>query len=756
MSQSIEKRKLAAVLAVDVVGYSGAAERDEQGALRAVAALRARLYPVVEAHGGRVFSTAGDGFMSEFPLPSAAVRAAVELLEAAVAAESGLPKIRAGAHLGEVNVEGEDLLGHGVNVAARLMQMATPNSLVVSETVRTPLRRPGVQFTPLGTVSLAKMQETVQAFAFAPAGVALPVPRRAQRRLPVIAAAGAAVVVLAGAGGVLMLQRQPDSYDIQGIELIARSERAEGFPTVSPDGRYLLYVAEDVATHSGDLYMRDFEGGEEVRLTQTPEFEAGPAFSPSGTQLAFARNANPNLSSAQRRPCEIFIRAFPDGLDRRVGSCSFDPFVERLSWTADGRSLIFNDRESAEDPIGRIRILDIGSGVVRDLVEPLSVGLGDFEPSVSPDGSRLAFVRYRAPEIAEVLVFHMRTRRLVSVTDDVKFAHIAWTPDSRALFVSTGRELWVWPADGSGAGRRILVGMRDILRPVAAPGMLVFHSSTTPTNLFRLRRGGGPEALTHGFQYDHSPAFSITGRLAYVSDQDEFWIYLQTPGEPPRRLTRVDADEPRGLRWSPDGRRLVLVATHDGSAKMFVVDAESGRIDEAEVDFDGVIGNASWSADGRALLFAGTTEDGVRLYRSPLHANAPPEPISPLGWVDAIETNGGLFAANIARAGVWLLGAERDEQLIFPEARRETWPSSGYIAQLDWTASGGELYAIEGDTVSMRVLARRNAQGAPRVVAELGATIAYEIAVDPVSGDIVYSATLEDSWDVGVIRFRAR
>jgi hypothetical protein len=127
-----------------------------------------------------------------------------------------------------------------------------------------------------------------------------------------------------------------------------------------------------------------------------------------------------------------------------------------------------------------------------------------------------------------------------------------------------------------------------------------------------------------------------------------------------------------------------------------------------------------------------------------------------MGWVDAIETNNGLFAANSARAGVWLLSADGQEQLIFPEARQHLWPSGGYIAPRDWTASSGELYAIEGDTVSMRVLARRTAEGPPRLAADLGATVASEIAVYPVSGDVVYSAATEDSWDVGVIRFRTR
>ncbi|MGD9981878.1 MAG: hypothetical protein AB7H66_14045 [Hyphomonadaceae bacterium] len=119
MNQAEGNRRLATILAVDIVGYSAAAERDQAAAAQQVAALRARVVELAALHGGRLFHTAGDGFMMEFPLASAAVRAAVALLNEAADAAGTLPRVRAGAHLGEVIVDGDDLLGHGVNVAAR-------------------------------------------------------------------------------------------------------------------------------------------------------------------------------------------------------------------------------------------------------------------------------------------------------------------------------------------------------------------------------------------------------------------------------------------------------------------------------------------------------------------------------------------------------------------------------------------------------------------------------------------------------------
>src|SRR5213075_697927 len=102
-----------------------------------VAALRGVIEAIVGPHGGRLFNTAGDGFMLEFGSSLAAVEAACTL------AERCEPKVRIGVHLGDVVVQPNgDLLGHGVNVAARLMAQSSPGAALVSATVRQTIRGP--------------------------------------------------------------------------------------------------------------------------------------------------------------------------------------------------------------------------------------------------------------------------------------------------------------------------------------------------------------------------------------------------------------------------------------------------------------------------------------------------------------------------------------------------------------------------------------------------------------------------------------
>lgn len=153
-------RKLATIMAVDLAGYSAMAERDETAAIDAVARVRDLLESVTQREGGRIFNTAGDGFMLEFASAAGALAAAEQ---ACALAED---EIRIGVHLGDVLVTPSgDLLGHGVNIAARLQQTATPGAVLVSVDVRRAVRGAlANRLQAYGPVRLSKMAETIEAF----------------------------------------------------------------------------------------------------------------------------------------------------------------------------------------------------------------------------------------------------------------------------------------------------------------------------------------------------------------------------------------------------------------------------------------------------------------------------------------------------------------------------------------------------------------------------------------------------------------
>lgn len=193
-----EQRKLATIMAVDVAGYSRAAEVDDRAAAEGVTRVRAAIDEAIAPNGGRVFNTAGDGFMIEFPAATSGVAAARNLL--ALVQDRALPRIRIGLHLGDVIVApAGDFLGHGVNVAARLMQMAEPNSAVISQAVQTQLRQAAdVPLKSLGRVQLDKMSERIQIFAIARGDVRFNRVAWRRWRPALFAASGVLVLAIAG------------------------------------------------------------------------------------------------------------------------------------------------------------------------------------------------------------------------------------------------------------------------------------------------------------------------------------------------------------------------------------------------------------------------------------------------------------------------------------------------------------------------------------------------------------------------------
>jgi adenylate cyclase len=130
------ERRLAAILAADVVGFSALMERDEEGTYARVGRLRREVIePRLSEHQGRLIKTTGDGFLAEFASPIAALRCALAIQGSSSNAPNAL-RLRIGLNLGDVIIEeGGDVYGEGVNVAARLEALADANGILISDKI---------------------------------------------------------------------------------------------------------------------------------------------------------------------------------------------------------------------------------------------------------------------------------------------------------------------------------------------------------------------------------------------------------------------------------------------------------------------------------------------------------------------------------------------------------------------------------------------------------------------------------------------
>jgi class 3 adenylate cyclase/TolB-like protein len=162
------KRRLAAILVADVAGYSGLMEADEEGTARRLAAARTLAEAEIAKADGRLFKAMGDAFLAEFASAINAVRCAVGIRDglAVVERQEARPlSMRFGLHLADVLVEGEDLIGDGINVAARIQQAAEPGSIDISKPLFEQIRRTSpYAFDDLGEQSFRNIAEPLQVY----------------------------------------------------------------------------------------------------------------------------------------------------------------------------------------------------------------------------------------------------------------------------------------------------------------------------------------------------------------------------------------------------------------------------------------------------------------------------------------------------------------------------------------------------------------------------------------------------------------
>lgn len=272
-------RKLTTILAADVVGYSRLMTEDEEGTLRTFRTYSAVINRLVDKHGGRIFNTAGDAVLAEFSSAVEGVRCAISIQEDLGTRNSELPEdrrlmLRIGINVGDVMINGNDLMGDGVNVAARLEGLAEPGGVCISSSTFEQVKNKlSIGFQDLGPQEVKNIPYPVGAFQVTTAPVSVvndPVPASGtsdrQPLTPVRLLAGLVLAGLLGAGIWYFAgggPRQPLGTDlpatvgspsldaaairqlVSGLKLEGTSERSGGDFTIHlhPDGTAALTMA---------------------------------------------------------------------------------------------------------------------------------------------------------------------------------------------------------------------------------------------------------------------------------------------------------------------------------------------------------------------------------------------------------------------------------------------------------------------------------------------------------------------------------
>jgi Tol biopolymer transport system component len=455
-------------------------------------------------------------------------------------------------------------------------------------------------------------------------------PVRFGRRTGVILVALLALAVTSLAMSRLLGRRSADAIAPAESSVVPRplaNDAAEEMcPSLSPDGSQVVYYwnRED----DPGLYIKPVDGPARRLGTGGAGSLRGcghPKWSPVGNLIAFLATGDADtrnvwvISPAGER---LRLLTSASGID--------------LAWTPDGQSLAFVDRNSPGEPFS-IFSIPLRGGQRRRLTTPPLGSFGDTHCAFSPDGRRLAVVRYSSQHQSDLFVVRVdepesdRVERLT--TGAAGMTGIDWSPDGRAIVFGSHQGLWKVPLTGARRLTRVAAFDGGAAFPAFSRAIgqgssirLAYQSAITDVNIWRwdpARRQA--KKIAGSTWYDDFPAVAPGGdRVAFASNrtgENEIWV-AGADGSSPQQVTFHRGPVVMSPAWSPDGRRVAFSSEVGGNRDIYVIrpdGSQSNRITTAPSQET----NPSWSPDGRWIYFR-SDEAGIgQLWKMPATGGTP-------------------------------------------------------------------------------------------------------------------------------------
>jgi Tol biopolymer transport system component len=430
-------------------------------------------------------------------------------------------------------------------------------------------------------------------------------------------------------------------------------------PSISPDGGYVAFSYRQEGGSNFALYIKGVGAGDPLRLTNTPESERYPQWSPDSSQLAFLRMSNSGVG--------VWVIGALGGGERKIATVGWPSVVgdTALAWSRTGDSLIVADRESDQSPPS-LYSLYLATGSRTRLTYPLPGTFGDANPVCSPTGEFLAFTHQIPSRVMDIWVMARRGGEPKRVTWDKRnISGLAWTEDGKHLVFLSDRggpdpALWKVPAGG---GRpqllAVLPAYSRMLAVAWRTGRIAYSRFVVRSSIWRYAlddAGAKPEKLITSSRIQASPQYSPDGRsIAFMSDRAgymEIWV-ARSDGNSPRRLTDLRG-EGSAPRWSPDGKRIAFDMRVQGNHGIFVVSADGGPVVQLVANpFEN--GAPSWSRDGRWIYFASNRTGRHQVWKIPAAGGSPVQ-VTRDGGAIAFESPDGAilyYAKGREQPGLW-------------------------------------------------------------------------------------------------------
>jgi Tol biopolymer transport system component/DNA-binding winged helix-turn-helix (wHTH) protein len=392
----------------------------------------------------------------------------------------------------------------------------------------------------------------------------------------------------------------------------------ESDPAFSPDGKQIAFVWDGDSGRDTNVYVKFIGGEKPLQISKSGGSVYSPAWSPDGHYVAFERCSG--------GPCGSFLVPALGGAERKLSDKAAGI---GLSWSSDGKLLVFSAKDSAADPF-YISLLSLGTLERRHLSSPPAGMIGDYQPSFSPDGKTVAFNRISSPMVNDIYVTSVDGGEARRVTFDQAIVDgITWTFDGRSVVFASnragGETLWMAPISG-GTPERLSVGGTTASQPTISRNgdALAYRQGFSHANIWSLeldasgRSVGLPRPLIVSTSWDGGPQFSPDGsKIVFQSARSgssEVWVANADGSDPVQLTSHIGMSGTP--RWSPDGKFIAFDSRPNEHSHIFVVPAMGGSARQlTDGNFEDSV--PSWSRDGRWIYFTSNRVGTWQLFKVP-------------------------------------------------------------------------------------------------------------------------------------------
>lgn len=556
-------------------------------------------------------------------------------------------------------------------------------------------------------------------------GSATPMPASSHRGFVVVVVTVLVVALIGGGIAWILGQTTPRPAMLASAIALTTYPGHEINPALSPDGDAVAFAWAGTDGDNWDLYIQQVGAEIPLRRTDDPAYDLQPTWSPDGTQIAFTRYTD--------NECSIYVLPALAGAARKLAACAehilpggFVFFRPNLSWSPDGRTLVFPYRENAQQPFSLYE-LSLESLERQRLTNPPASFLGDYSPAWSPDGRSVAFTRRQARRSADLYVYSLEHGTEQRLTFDYRsLLGLDWARDGRYLVFSSERgstyDLWRIPASGGQLEWIPTTGWNVKDPSLARQGAdrMVYENWFYDNNLWRLSLSdevAGPPPSASSFLAstlrETQPQYSPEGtHVAFISNRSgsyEVWV-ADSSGTASLQLTAMDGPIVGAPRWSPDGTHIVFEARPRGQADIYTVDRQNGKVRRLTTsEADETL--ASWSPDGDWLYFSSNRSGAWQVWRMPMQGGNAEQVTQEGGYAALVSANSQLlYYTKHGQPGLWRISGDgSSEQLVLSTLQSGDWGN--------WTLTQEGIYFVERTTTPRLALYRFSTQRIEHVVA---------------------------------------